>query len=236
LIPLILSNSSLSSWIFCHYKWFLENVWRQPSEPSVPMHLGTAVHAGAEEYLHNRDATKAQAIMLDVLAGSWPDGADEDYVIVSRDATSMLDLYIEKVAPGFSPTLIEAPFVIEVNGVAVSGILDSADEDVHDLKTTAALTGFRPEKHRLQLSIYALGYKFLTGRTPRKLLLDIVTRNNKYKQAEVQPDFGEVADILAVVSEGIAKQDYSPTGADNNACPRCAFRDVCRFSTTRQVV
>lgn len=229
--PLILSASSISEWLRCHYAYLLGSVWRVPAPPNLDMAIGTAVHAGVEA-LHKGGPDPVgslQDALIDAME-SMPAVPEAEATQGLLDALAMFRLYQDKIAPGFHPTLIEQSFVIDINGVTVSGQIDAADEDVHDTKTTATLSRFRPEKHRFQLSLYRHGYRAITGRWPGRLILDVLARNGRWKQVELQPDDHEVASVLALTSRGILSGDFSPTGALSNRCPRCPFLEVCQYA------
>lgn len=236
---LILSNSSISLYLKCHLRYYMDQVWRIPGESSVSMALGSATHAGVETFWKSGDLPGAHDRLDVVLDEQMPAEPDEPYETVQRDGHSMLDTYVKIAAPTFTPTLIEAPFVIDIDGVAVSGIIDAADDDLHDTKTTSGRTvagrkpSFRPTDHRLQLNLYRYGYKFLTGAWPKRLLLDVIKRTGKYQQFEVEVNEREARDIIGLVADEIAREDFRPTGADNGGCRYCPFNQACRFSTER---
>lgn len=229
---LVLSASSLKSWLTCGRKYWYEQVLRVPGAPNMAMAIGTAVHAGIEA-LHKGENLPRLNVGLGLAAeiGKMsPLPSSEECQQASDDALTMFEMYQEKVAPTFRPTMIERSFVIRVNGTLVSGQIDAADEDVHDTKTTATLSKFRPEKHRLQLNLYRMGFRSITGRNPARLLLDVLARNGRYKQVEIDVDEGEAVDVIALASRAILSGDYEPTGTLNGSCPRCPFSQICEFS------
>ena len=233
---LILSASSISTYLQCHYKYLLSNVYRIGGGNTMAAVLGSAVHAGVEAFW--KSPTRPNSALRRVFERELttvPTPFEEEPSVVLAEAERMLGTYIGTAAKTFTPTLVEQPFLITVNGVGVSGTLDAADEDVHDLKTTLMISKFNPLSYVLQLSLYRLGYKALTGRYPRKLLLDVLPRRGKitYRSYEIEPDMAEVIDVIGIVSEGIAAEDYEPTGATGGACHYCPYRLVCKFSTEK---
>lgn len=155
------------------------------------------------------------------------------------DALKMLDTYIANaVSP--APRFIEQPFLLRLDGVVLSGIIDLGDDDVRDTKTRAGKTingkkptAFDPESHRIQLSLYALGFRVLAGFAPRRLLLDVLSRSGTYKQYEVQPDFGGLREVVKSVDTAIGRGEFEPTGALSGSCYYCPFANTCRYSLTR---
>lgn len=235
---LILSASSIAFYLRCHYRYLLSNVYRiGGGRPSMAAVLGAAVHAGVEAFW--KSPTRPDAALrrsFERELATVPTPFEEEPSVVLAAAERMLGTYIGQVAPTFKPTMVEQSFLITVEGVGVSGTLDAADEnDVRDLKTVSMISKFYPTEHRLQLSLYRLGYKALTGHYPRKLLLDVLPRRGKivYRSYEIEPDMAEVIDVIGIVSEGIAAEDYEPTGATGGACHYCPYRLVCKHSTEK---
>lgn len=234
---LILSASSISTYLQCHYRYLLSNIYRVGGGQSIAAALGTAVHAAVEGFW-GTSPLAAQAVLERVLAqelAKVPLPYDEPVAAVLADGRRMLRTYISTVAPTFTPTLVEKTFVITVDDVTVAGTIDAADDDLHDLKTTSMISKFDPLGHTLQLTLYSLGYRVLTGHPPRRLLLDVLPRGGRvtYRQVEVQPEMNELIDVLGIVSEGILSEDYEPTGATGGVCHYCPYRTICRYSTER---
>lgn len=232
----ILSASSLSAYQACPLRWYKSQILRQPEAQNVPAITGTATHAGIEALSHGKGSEAA----VEALRTSWTaeaasvpaeDLADDPGA--PADAEKMLAAYTKKVYPTFRPDLIEQGFTIRLYGQLVTGTIDAADtktDEVHDTKTTNS-TRFKPASHRLQMSIYAAAYFSITGRWPKKLVLDVLWRGGKVKAYEVTPDFGELQTVIETVRDGIGRGDFSPTGAAAGKCHFCPYRLTCSFST-----
>lgn len=227
---LILSASSIQTWLDCGYKYLLGSVYRLPGRPSMASAIGTAVHAGVEA-IHKGHERPNDALVaafgheLDQMTTM-----DESPATGLADAGLMLDTYRREVAPRFHPTLVEAPFLISVDGINVSGQIDAADQDVHDTKTRAGKTingkrpsAFKAERHRFQLSLYGIAYRFLRGVYPARLVIDSLTRRGTYTEYVIDPAYGEVPDILGLASSGIMAEDFRPTGPANGSCLYCPY-------------
>ena len=227
---LILSKSSIETWLTCKYQWLLSYAYRIKGAPSVDMAVGTAVHAGVEAHWKGEDPV--QATMTALLKESTmmlPEASIEALRAVP-DAHRMVSVYLHNIAPTFIPTLVEADFLVRVNGTLLSGRIDAADGDVHDTKTTSTPSKVDAEKMRLGMTLYRWGYKALTGNLPGRLLLDVVARNGRWKQVEVEPDDRGLSEVVSHVAAGVNRGDFEPTGARSGACARCPyFQRQCRF-------
>lgn len=233
---LILSKSSIEVYLDCHYKWFLGYVYRVKGgvAPDMSMAIGHAVHAGVEAHWKGKadpeNALRA-ALIRELALGPAPE--PEAAAVAVRDALTMLRVYLTKIAPTFTPGMIERDFLIRVNGQLVSGRIDAAEEssdEVHDTKTTSTPSKVVGKRTQLGMTIYRHGYKALTGRLPKRLVLDVVARNGRWKQVEVEPDDHGMAEVVGLVSAGIIGGQFEPTGARTGSCARCPFFErECSF-------
>ena len=227
---LILSTSSISTYLKCHRMYLYSNVYRVTGGQSLPAILGIAVHAAVETLWKSpkRPSSVLEKTFADELT-RVPLPYEENPEAVLADGQRMYTTYVQKVAPTFTPTLIEEKFSIDVDGVAVSGTIDAADDDIHDLKTTSMISKFDPASYGLQLNLYRLGFKFLTGSWPKRLLLDVLPRrgNFTYKQYEVPVETQDALDVIGLVNTGIMEGNFDATGAINGACRFCPYREIC---------
>lgn len=232
---LVLSTSSVTEYLRCHHRYFLGHVYRMRGAQSVPAAIGQAVHAGVEAMFRAGPVTAQKALQRawDEESSNVPPeelAADPEAL---ADARKILAVYQREVAPRFHPTLVEAPFAVKVEGIIISGTIDAADEDVHDTKTTAGKTinGRKPRfdaaNYDLQLALYRLGYKGLTGSWPRRTVLDVLTRRGTYREIEREPSVRDALDVVGVVRDGLARGDFDPTGALSGACNWCPFAARC---------
>ena len=202
----------------------------------MPAAVGQATHAGVEALqkpLPLRPEKALQRAFEHEVASVPADEVTADPGAFS-DATAMLARYQEEVTPTFHPTMVEQPFVLRTLGVRISGVIDSADEridELRDLKTTAQVSKFRPERYQLQATLYDWGYAALTGRHPRRIALDVLGRNGRimYRQFEMTPDHAAAQDVIGIVRDGILRESFEPTGAISGQCRWCPFKRVCTY-------
>lgn len=256
--PLILSGSTINAYLSCQYRYLLRYVYRVPSVPSVAAAIGTAVMAGIET-LHTKPLESAQDALraafwseveqipdapdLDppdtVFDGPPPSDGIPEIIAALTDAFAMLALYQREVAPIFHPTMVERSFLITVNGIGFSGQIDTADEDTDDLrevKTTAGKTingqrraSFAPARHDFQLTGYAIAYEYLTGRKPKHVRIDLLTRRPAYRQYDREVRIGEFVAALEMTAEGIDRGEFRPTGAAAGECRFCDVKAACQY-------
>ena len=235
---LVLSTSSVTEYLRCHHRYFLGHVYRMRGTQSVPAAIGQAVHAGVEAMHKGQPPENAlQRAWDEESANVPPEELAADHEALA-DARKILEVYRREVLPRFHPTLVEAPFAVKVEGIIISGTIDAADDDVHDTKTTAGKTinGRKPRfdaaNYDLQLALYKLGYKGLTGTWPKRTVLDVLTRRGTYREIEREPSVRDALDVVGVVRDGLARGDFEPTGALNGACNWCAYAIRCAYAKT----
>ncbi len=226
---LILSKSSIEEWLRCHKAWMYGYAYRIKGAPSLDMAIGTAVHAGAEAIWRGMNPAEALERALARETALIPGLTVDELQQAVTDAHAMLLTYAKHIVPTFgdAPSLIEADFLIRVNGTLVSGRIDAANADVHDTKTTSTPSKVTPDHHQLGMTLYAWGYRALTGHLPRRLLLDVVAKNGRWAVKEVEPDYAGAAEVVKLVADGINASDFEPTGAAKGECARCPYQAIC---------
>ena len=228
---LILSKSSIDVWLDCHRKWMYAYVYRVHGPPSIEQARGQAVHAGVEALLKDKDPFKALQKAWKAETALMPNADSAEARQALADAHTLLRVYQANIAPLLGTVIaIEKDFLVRVNGILMSGRIDVADQDVHDTKTTATPAKVSANSHRLGMTLYRHGYRALTGTWPGRLLLDIVARNGRWKQLEVEPDDAELAEVAGLVAKGVNEGDFAPTGAAKGSCHKCAYVNICEFA------
>lgn len=226
-----LSKSSIDLFEDCDYAWYLGYVLRIKGSPTLQMIRGRAVHAGIEAYWKGEDHVGATVREFTASVDSIPDADVAAAGEALGDAHRLVGTYVTKIAPTFTPNLVEAKFAIRVNGVLVTGAIDAATEtEVHDTKTTSTPSKVDPERHRVEMTLYQWGAQSL-GLSPERLVLDVVGVNGRSKSVEVQPDEAGAAELVGYVADRIGSGVFEPTGARTGQCGRCSFASTCKFST-----
>lgn len=242
--PVVLSASSVGSYLACGYQWFLGFVEGRPDTQNVKAAVGVAVHAGAEELLRAKmeghPEPDARGVVIDTLAKSLLDTRHDPKLSPTeaiRSALACLDTFRRDILPAARPVAVEQPFQFQIDdGIPYSGIIDWLDDDeVWDLKTT----GSRPrdgKRYDLAMTGYALGKRELTGRDETDIVLGYIVRTRKPYHWPIRrggpatdDDIDRFAAIVGGVARGIAAAEYRPTGLENGSCAYCNFRESCEF-------
>jgi hypothetical protein len=110
----VLSASSVSTYEECHLQWYFTYVEMRDEPPNEPRETGIALHDYAEWVLKT-------AISDSTVDDSRREGLPEALV-------PLADIFKNEVLPTYgNPTLIEAAFELDVEGIAYTGFIDSVD-------------------------------------------------------------------------------------------------------------
>lgn len=244
---LVLSASSLDAYDSCHYRWYLQYVESQQGEQSVAAAVGSAVHYAIEQ--HYRAQMLGEPLtpkiledmydayyVLDTLGMADPELPIDKAMIWGRRA---LTSYLEDVAPGVDPVLVEHGEIISVNDILVSGHLDVADSKgiVHDTK----IKGSKPRdpgRYLRAFTVYALLYRQRMEKLETDVQLDVIIRLKRDRPYHVpyryggpvsQHDVAIFAASLERIANGIERGDFRPTGLEDGACRFCPVKTVCAY-------
>ena len=238
---LVLSGSSLSTYLRCGLQWEFAYVRRIRRPPRVRMVIGTATHEAVEVNYRQKRETMTDLPLADVLDAYSTAfdrevveaEADEDVGEAKDQGVVLTGIYQEKVAPNVQPVLVEEQIQASINGIPYSGFLDVTDQDnrIRDTKTT----GKRPAEdvYKLSMTGYSILFRHKTETRETGITLDYLIRTKKpyYLPVEGGPvDDGEInrfARVLEGVSDGIAAGSFPPNGLINGSCGWCGYADIC---------
>lgn len=253
---LMLSASSVATFLRCGVQWEYAYVKKVRSPPTVRQAVGIAAHDAFEENLLTKMVTQVDLPeefvrdafsdsfdkQVEEMQGIWeekdPPGTakDQGLALVSKQ-------HIE-IAPAIVPVLVEAPIQFEIDGVIWTGTIDLVDGKgrLRDWKTSQRKPA-SGTNYSLAMTGYALGYRHQTGEIETDVQLDFFVR---YKRQEPGyfpiPAGGPVsdravqmfADTVGLVHEAIMSGTrFIPNGLQNNACSWCGYREICPYYNTR---
>lgn len=245
---LILSASSITTFLRCGVQWEYAYVKNLKAPPTIKQSLGIAAHEAFEENMLGKLVAKIdlpEEAVVSVFSDSYDrlvrevtDPA-EDPGEAKDQGVRLIQKQHREVAPGIMPVLVEAPIQFEIDGMLYSGSIDLTDDKgrVRDWKTSAR----KPTDggtYQLAMTGYALGYRALTGETESDVQLDFLVRYKKQEPAYYPiPAGGPVsdaaiavfADVVARVYEAINAGRFHPNGLTSGACSWCGYRQICPY-------
>jgi putative RecB family exonuclease len=244
--PVVLSGSSLATFLRCGLQWELAYVRRIRRPPNIRQVLGIAAHAAVEKNMIQKIVTHADIETEDVLdefsdefdrSVSEVEDDDEDRGQAKDAGIAIVTKYHHAVAPKIQPVMVEEVVEFNLNGIPYSGYIDLVDDRrrVRDLKTTVR----RPadDMYFLATTGYALGYRQKTGERESDIVLDVMIRRATGR-ADYLPlsSGGPVNDaninafttIVEHVNAAIAAGIFVPNGRTSpGVCNWCGYRPIC---------
>lgn len=242
--PVVLSASSIATFLRCGQQWFYAYVERIVEPPSIRQSLGIAAHHAIERNMSQKTfsgtdlpeeavvdsfSDQYDHLVVDVEADD-----DEDPGKAKDDGVGLIRLHHRDVAPKIQPFWVEEPVQFSVNGIPYSGTIDLVDDKnrIRDWKTTKR----KPQQvsHLLQMTGYALAYRHRTGEVESEVVLDYLIRTKLPQYLPVAsggPIDGEAvikfANVVENVYAAIQEGRFLPNGLMSNACSWCGYKNRC---------
>lgn len=218
---LVLSSSSVQTYLNCHLQWWFEYMAAIPGTRNEAMEVGIATHTLVEEYLLAKLGPVPAFNPAERVGHVW------------KEADRLLQVYPVSL---IDPWLVEAQYQYEIGGILYQSILDVAEKDgvVRDLKTTSKRPSRRSDRYRISMTGHALGFRVLTDMIETNIVVDYVVRTKTAYHWPVE--LGQLSDddvdlfeaTLQGVAEGIDKADFEPTGLESSwACAGCIHAAHC---------
>lgn len=250
--PVVLSASSVATFLRCGQQWFHAYVEGVKAPPTLKQARGIAVHKAIETNmvqkvvthidLRPEDVADAYATSFEEMA---PDIEEDRHQLGSfKDSgVALVTLHTRTVAPSIQPKWVEKPVQFQLNGIPFSGQVDLLDDKnkVRDTKTTAQKP--REGAYVLNMTGYALAYRQLTGEIETDTVLDylVATKKPYYMPIEAggPVDDGAIvrfANIVESVHGAIQAGRFVPNGLSSGACSWCGYRNICPAYEARALI
>ncbi len=251
--PLVLSSSSISTFLRCGQQWEFAYVYGYKSPPSIRQVIGIATHQAIEtNMLHKMDTAEDLPVdeVLDAFSDSydvemteWEPSDDPETPDAGKDSgVKLVTMAREDVLPPIQPVAVELPVQMTIQAsedspeIPFSGVIDLIDSKgrVRDWKTSKRKPTYTAGIHILQMTGYALGYRQATGEQESEVVLDHLVRTKLPEYVPVAsggpvetPAIREFARIATNVSAQINAGNFVPNGLMSGACSWCGYQSIC---------
>ncbi|MDO5025804.1 MAG: PD-(D/E)XK nuclease family protein [Trueperella sp.] len=244
-----LSPSRAKDFQQCPLKFRFRVIDRLPEPPSAVALRGTIVHAVLEELYLAPAAERTAAYALNLLSPIWQAHIAKDpQVLKLFDTPQEQEAWLDSARPLISNYFnLENPQRLQpkarehfVNallpsGLAVRGIVDRIDEDMHGrIRVVDYKTGKSPQPRfqddaLFQMRFYATAIYLDTGKLPARTQL-IYLKDERILtydpvKADVSALCGELDAIWSGITARIATKDFEPR--QGPLCNWCYFKDIC---------
>lgn len=137
------------------------------------------------------------------------------FATLNPATSKMIKKPVQPLSPQIQPIMVEEPFEVRFDndvGYIFIGRIDVVDDknQVRDIKTSARTPTQDQVDTDLQMSAYALGFRVLTGKTERGLLMDFIVKNRVPKIVSIETkrtreDIDRLLKILGHIANAVEK-------------------------------
>jgi DNA helicase-2/ATP-dependent DNA helicase PcrA len=244
---LLLSHKQVDDYQTCPLKYRYVHLLRVPILRHHTVVYGSTIHAVVEFYLKRRVEGNYTALddLLAEYDKKWLNQGfltwehQEARKLAGREALTRF--WHQEEAEGVKPTHIEKDFAFSIGPNRVRGRFDRVDEDllgatVIDYKTSE-ITKQRDADRRvatsLQLKMYALAWREMTGRLPQRVELRFIESHVTGSHAPTDDDADAAVTAVRAAADGIRARRFDATPS-RQACRYCAYSQICPFTATRE--
>jgi len=231
-----LSYSSMNTYETCPAKFKFQYEDRVPQGRSAALSFGDSLHR-ALHLFHNRPVPvpPSEAELLEMLEACWVSegfmDASEERTYVDHGRQVLAQYHRENAADYRIPAALEFRFTIDVEGVALSGVIDRMDRipgggyEIVDYKTNRRLPPQARIDQDLQLSIYHMAAREIWGIEPERLTLYYLLPGQRMTTVRTRKDVDELRRRIGVVAERIEAGMFEPR--QNPLCDWCDYQALC---------
>jgi DNA helicase II / ATP-dependent DNA helicase PcrA len=147
----------------------------------------------------------------------------------------------QEEALGVRPSFVEKDFGFSLGTDRVTGRFDRVDEEllgaaIVDYKTGEVATKRVADKRAhdsLQLKIYALAWREMTGRLPERVELRFLESQTVGHHTPSESDVDEAIAAVKEAASGIRARRFD-AAPSYRACRYCPYRETCPYTATRE--
>lgn len=244
---LVLSHKQVDDYQTCPLKYRYVHVLRVPILRHHTVVYGSTIHRVVEAYLRRRVAGNYTSLedLLAMYEREWENQGfltwehQEARKAAGREALTRF--WHHEEAEGLKPTHVEKEFGFSLGPDRVRGRFDRVDEDLFgativDYKTsevTRQKDADRRAAESLQLQIYALAWREMTGALPQRVELHFIESQVVGRHTPTDGDAAAAAEAVKAAAAGIRARRFEATPS-YSACRYCAYSQICPHTATRE--
>jgi DNA helicase-2/ATP-dependent DNA helicase PcrA len=244
---LVISHKQIEEYKSCPLKYRYSYVLRVPQPRHHALVYGATIHEVVEFYLRRRAAgnyTSLDALLAEydkkwVNQGflSW----EHQEARRAAGRETLTRFWQQEEADGIRPSFVEKDFGFSLGRDKVRGRFDRVDEEllgaaIIDYKTGEVATlrlADKRARESLQLKIYALAWREMTGVLPERVELRFLESQTVGRHQPAAADLDEAAAAVKEAAAGIRARRFD-AAPSYRACRYCPFRQICPYTATRE--
>jgi len=237
---LVLSHRQVDDYQTCPLKYRFIHVLRVPIRRHHAVVYGETVHKVVEYYLLRR-AAGAYTPLEDLLAVYEREWESQGFLTREHEEArkaagrqALIRFWHDEEATGTKPTWVEKEFLVTLGRDRVRGRFDRVDEEllgavIVDYKTSEVsrqAEADRKAAESLQLKIYALAWREMTGALPQRVELRFLESRLTGRHQPTEADLEAAVAAVKAAAAGIRARRFEATPSWG-ACRACAYRQIC---------
>ncbi|MGH7277984.1 MAG: PD-(D/E)XK nuclease family protein, partial [Candidatus Rokuibacteriota bacterium] len=244
---LVLSHKQVDDYETCPLKYRYVHLLRVPILRHHAVVYGNTIHKVVEYYLKRRVAGNYTSLedLLGVYDREWENQGfltwEHQEARKAAGGAALGRFWHQEETDGLKPAHIEKEFGFSVGANRVRGRFDRVDEDllgatVIDYKTSEVTRQRDADKRAgesLQLKIYALAWREMTGRFPERVELRFIESQVVGRHTPGDDDARDATEAVVRTAAGIRARRFDATPS-YRACRYCAYSQICPFTATRE--
>ena len=244
---LLISHKQVDDYQTCPLKYRYVHLLRVPILRHHTVVYGSTIHAVVEFYLKRR--VEGNYTSLDDLLAEydrkWLNQGfltwEHQEARKEAGRVALTRFWHQEEAEGLKPTWVEKDFAFSVGNNRVRGRFDRVDEDllgavIVDYKTsevTRQKDADRRVADNLQLKMYSLAWREMSGRLPQRVELRFIETHVVGRREPTEADLEEARVAVEEAAAGIRARRFDATPS-RQACRYCAYNQICPFTATRE--
>jgi DNA helicase-2/ATP-dependent DNA helicase PcrA len=244
---LSISHKQIDDYQTCPLKYRYVHLLRVPILRHHTVVYGNTIHKVVEYYLKRRVAGNYTSLedLLAVYEREWENQGfltwEHQEARKAAGHEALIRFWNHEEAEGVRPGHVEKEFGFTLGRNRVRGRYDRVDEDllgavIVDYKTsevTKQKDADRRARESLQLKIYALAWREMTGAFPQRVELRFVESHAVGRHVPTEEDAQKAIEAVQAAAAGIRARRFEATPS-RQACRYCAYNQICPFTATRE--
>jgi len=245
--PLAISHNQVDDYQTCPLKYQYIHILRIPIRRHHAVNYGSALHKAVEFYLRRRARGLFTPLedFLRAFNDAWRNEGfltrEHEELRKQAGAEALTHFYHEEETRGEKPGEVEKEFAFTLGPDRVRGRFDRVDETdegivIIDYKSSDVIEQKRADqraRESLQLKIYALAQRVMTGELPARVELRFLESGLVGSYRPTEPDLMEAEMAIKEAAAGIRAREFTATPG-YQVCRYCAYNQVCPYTATRE--
>jgi DNA helicase-2/ATP-dependent DNA helicase PcrA len=244
---LTVSHNQVDDYKTCPLKYHYIHIKRIPLRQHHSVVYGSAIHKAVEFYLRRRAVGNFTSLedFLKAFDDAW---RNEGFLTREHEeqrkragVEALTRFYHEEEASGQKPTDVEREFGFALGPTRVRGRFDRVDDtpegtvviDYKSSDVTEQKKADQRARDSLQLKMYALAQKEMTGHLPVRVELRFLESGLAGRHKPTEKDLGEAREAIEAAAAGIRARRFDPTPG-YQTCRYCAYDQICPSTATRE--